>query len=226
MLWNGIDIHWYTSSLISVKVERFSSFFFKATTLYTDKRGGVGGSQFEKCERGLNMAMTPAHIRSAVDLKAGPTTFSSYPGSWMSQFLCGRVLLKRDTFFLSLNGQPSSSFSAGFHQRSKKKVDLACAKTKPTLWISIMKVCAHARWSLITWNSIILWRCTRRIRVSVSFPNKKDMNECHIAGSCKSDQNKSGYLPVKREREGQCLQTRSVGSPQEVFMEEIPELLY
>ena len=39
MLWNGIDIHWYTSSLISVKVERFSSFFFKATSLYTDIRG-------------------------------------------------------------------------------------------------------------------------------------------------------------------------------------------
>lgn len=64
------------------------------------------------------MAMTPAHIRSAVDLKAGRQLFL-HIGSWMSQFLCGRVLLKRDTFF-SLNGQPSSSFSLAFIKEEKK----------------------------------------------------------------------------------------------------------
>ena len=91
--------HRYTLIYIIVNLSQSKTLFtFKATSLYTDKEGGVGGSQFEKFEReGLNMALTPAHIRSAVDLKD-----SRHIGSWMSQFFKrGRVLLKRRHFSFS-----------------------------------------------------------------------------------------------------------------------------
>lgn len=113
--------HRYTLIYIIVNLSQSKTLFtFKATSLYTDKEGGVGGSQFEKFEKeGLNMALTPAHIRSAVDLKASRLLL--HIGSWMSQFFKrGRVLLKRRHFFLSVKRSTEFLLLFSFHQYYKE----------------------------------------------------------------------------------------------------------